>query len=881
MKKLVPGILALLMAFGCLTACTPTDPESTPSGSTPPASTPDSTPTPTHQHETDLADVVDYYLEMFSKKDYTTYKNFKVPNTFSFMGATEKYDIAWASNVGVVTIEEGADGSKEDTVKLNEVTEDTPFVLTATVTDPEGCHTATFTVEGVAQPKPPYVPQAITEKPSEDVAYKLYVYQSTKEKDCYFMGEMSGYYFKTSEDFADAVDLYVEYIANSDNFNIYFKDASDAKQYIGVKLSDDGKHDNIVYGTTPTSSFFWNPTLQTICTHLDVNKNGEAADYYLGNYSSNMTFSASMLSYAGGAGNNVGGLVVMVDKDSIVISGEKKVADVKADLSVSTDHTIDKTVDLKTSDSRYDDVTITWAVEGAGATIADNKLNLVIPAEKATVTLTATITCGTASDTKEFTLELGPKTVEPAKTDADAIIAAAYNLASGETLPGGNYTLTGEITKVNTPWDAGYSNITVTITIGDKTFECYRLKSGDAADASVLKVGDTITVTGAIKNYNGKVEFDQGCVLDAVVEGTQGGGEGTTSPIDPEQQEIVDQLYALESGAKIENATLTGVVVEIKEAYSSYGNSTFIIVVAGREDKPVTCYRIKSSAEAAPQIGDVVTLTGNLTNYNGTREFENSATFVAITDYTMTDAQKLLLAYNGLAIASTSFDANVSVTLPTTTVEGVTINWTADKGTIAEGVFTYTATETTTIKLTATLTAGETNMTKEFTLSATIVVAGSTLPTNLTFTGAANKASADDYMKTNYADWTITGKLGQTYGGYLGFGRSGDASSAITSGKISVTSEFTVSVVLKGNGSSGVATSTLTFTLVDEAGNVVATGYAGGVSAICPADGKDTTYSISFTFVEGKTWTDVSNLKISFAKSTGNIGLKSLEFVQA
>ena len=159
---------------------------------------------------------------------------------------------------------------------------------------------------------------------------------------------------------------------------------------------------------------------------------------------------------------------------------------------------------------------------------------------------------------------------------------------------------------------------------------------------------------------------------------------------------------------------------------------------------------------------------------------------------------------------------------------------------------------------------------------------GDVIPGNLIFTAAENKANADSYMTTNFPEWKITGKLGQTYGGYLGFGRSGDSKSAITSPAFSTTSGFTVSAVLKGNGSSGVATSTVTFTLVDAAGNVVATGYANGstTAAITPADAKDTTYTISFTFVEGKTWADATNLVLSFVKATGNIGLKSLNFVK-
>lgn len=156
----------------------------------------------------------------------------------------------------------------------------------------------------------------------------------------------------------------------------------------------------------------------------------------------------------------------------------------------------------------------------------------------------------------------------------------------------------------------------------------------------------------------------------------------------------------------------------------------------------------------------------------------------------------------------------------------------------------------------------------------------SSMPQELSFGAAANKADADAYMKSNFADWKITGKLGQTYGGYLGFGRSGDKTSAITSNAFSTTTEFTVTAVIKGNGSSGVMTSTLTFELLDKDGNVIATGYANGSStaAITPVDAKDTTYTIAFTFVEGKTIADASNLRISFAKTTGNIGLKSVTY---
>ena len=98
-----------------------------------------------------------------------------------------------------------------------------------------------------------------------------------------------------------------------------------------------------------------------------------------------------------------------------------------------------------------------------------------------------------------------------------AILDAAYSLGTGETLVDGPYTLTGVISSIDTAFDSTYGNITVTIVCDGDTARpmmCYRLK-GEGADK--LAVGDTITVTGQIKNYNGTVEFDAGCTLDKVI----------------------------------------------------------------------------------------------------------------------------------------------------------------------------------------------------------------------------------------------------------------------------------------------------------------------------------------------------------------------------
>ena len=99
----------------------------------------------------------------------------------------------------------------------------------------------------------------------------------------------------------------------------------------------------------------------------------------------------------------------------------------------------------------------------------------------------------------------------------EEIVNAAYALAKGDILSAGHkYTLTGVITKIDSPWNEGYSNIDVSIVVGnmtDKPIKCFRL-AGDGA--KTLKIGDTITASGVIKNYNGTIEIEN-AKLESVV----------------------------------------------------------------------------------------------------------------------------------------------------------------------------------------------------------------------------------------------------------------------------------------------------------------------------------------------------------------------------
>ncbi len=98
-------------------------------------------------------------------------------------------------------------------------------------------------------------------------------------------------------------------------------------------------------------------------------------------------------------------------------------------------------------------------------------------------------------------------------------------------------------------------------------------------------------------------------------------------PTTPE--DIVDALYELEDGQFLSGGpfTLTGVVTQINTAYSSqYENVTVTMVVAGKTDKPVMCYRVSGPEAENVAVGDTITVRGELKRYSTNYEFDQGCT---------------------------------------------------------------------------------------------------------------------------------------------------------------------------------------------------------------------------------------------------------------
>ena len=230
--------------------------------------------------------------------------------------------------------------------------------------------------------------------------------------------------------------------------------------------------------------------------------------------------------------------------------------------------------------------------------------------EETPYTLTATVTdeAGhTASYIWNHILPKGQNMVQ--------IVEQAYALKSGESMEN-EVSLTGKIISIDSIWNVDFQNITVTMEIAgaeDKPIQCYRLKGEGAQD---LAIGNIITVSGKIKNYSGTIEFDSGCLLTAMETGT-----AVAAPTEISQ--ILQAAYALEKGAQLPyQVTLTGTVTEITTPYNpEYYNISVRMVVEGFADMPMLCYRLKGGDAADIAVGDTITVTGMITNYNGTIEF--------------------------------------------------------------------------------------------------------------------------------------------------------------------------------------------------------------------------------------------------------------------
>lgn len=180
--------------------------------------------------------------------------------------------------------------------------------------------------------------------------------------------------------------------------------------------------------------------------------------------------------------------------DEITLSPADKIAEEKAALDLeTTSYTQNGTATLPVVGTTHTDVTIAWSANNSAVVIDGANMTLTMPAASARIVLTATLTCGEATDTKEFVVFAVVDVM-----DAIALLQHKDSFVAP-------YTITGTVKEITDAYSEQYGNVTLVITVGTLDLECYRL-SGDAA--ATVKVGDEIVVTGTeVSKYNDDIEL--------------------------------------------------------------------------------------------------------------------------------------------------------------------------------------------------------------------------------------------------------------------------------------------------------------------------------------------------------------------------------------
>ncbi|MBQ2766636.1 MAG: hypothetical protein IJF49_00985 [Clostridia bacterium] len=497
MKKLFALLLAMLMCLGCLAACgEDTVDENAPA----------------------LADAVTYLNSLYKDAAESTPVDYDVVG--KIMINSVEFGVTWTVDNEAIAIKESTTAGFYTVDVPDKNDAEMPYVLTATVTDAAGNSESKSFNRSV----PVVDTSSIVSNPEADTAYKFYMVQANVGQTLYATHELQdNKYIKSTADAKAAPDFFAE--AAEGGFKFYTL-IDDAKNYVtgSTVKAEDGKVSKYLNYSAEGTVWTYVADVNAWTTVID------GTEYVVGTYSSYNTFCISESSY---------------------ITAEN-----------------------------------TGKTQFPAGLIAKADAESAAPAE-------------------------GPEVY----TNAADIVNAAYALAEDAVLSAGEkYTLTGVITAVNSAYSEQYGNVTVTITVADmadKPIECFRLK-GEGADK--IQVGDNITVTGIIKNYKGKVEFDAGCTLDAY----------------KTAETIVTEAYALEAGNSLaEKYTLTGVITTVNTPYSEqYGNVTVTIQVGDMADKLIECFRLKGEGADTIKEGDTITVYGELTNYNGKIEFNSGCVLV-------------------------------------------------------------------------------------------------------------------------------------------------------------------------------------------------------------------------------------------------------------
>ncbi len=531
-------------------------------------SDPDYVPTP--DVDADLQSAYDYIHQMY-KTMKNTAGNYNLVKVVPV--GSKNFTVTWSVNVDSITITENPENENEYTVNVPVLEFGDPAInyeLTFVVANEAGeTLTRTYSLV-VPEFKPLTFDEYFEAEKGEPVVVEGIVTgissKSSGDKDnCVFLQDLEGkggyYIYALAEDPAGTYEVGMKVLAKGDK-DIYngthevknatlvitdstlnpvepvditelYKNAANTsdKSLTGIQgmlvtvkgvtvldAGDNGYYNWILDGKKSYLRISSSTNCTTKAQETTIIANHSANFYNLADVTGIVTIYNNAFYLAPVTENAFSNFVEQVKPDDVQVSVEK------GNLSIKSPIVVAGAITLPTAGTNFSEVTISWALaETANATLEGNVFTPILPTEgEVTVTLTATLTKGDVTDTKEFSVVI--------KALAPITIPEANELASGQshnTYTADKYIVEGVITEIT----GAYGNAYIEDADGNKLY-VYGIYTADGStkygDMTGEKpgVGDTVRLLGILGQYNGTLQMKSGWLLSW----TKGEGGEVTPP---------------------------------------------------------------------------------------------------------------------------------------------------------------------------------------------------------------------------------------------------------------------------------------------------------------------------------------------------------------
>ncbi|MCR4603613.1 MAG: hypothetical protein K5683_08820 [Prevotella sp.] len=238
----------------------------------------------------------------------------------------------------------------------------------------------------------------------------------------------------------------------------------------------------------------------------------------------------------------------------------------------------------------------------------------------------------------------------------NSVAAINYCKTVGDTESPKDVYIKGKVASITDQYGTQYGNGTFTISddgSSNGAFTVYRalyLGNKKYTSGDLLKEGDEVIVCGRVTNFKGNTpETVQGKAYLYSLNGKtdeggdtpQPGGEATGKGTQDDPYNVAKALQVCEEVGEAGTSTevyAKGIITEIKEVSTQYGNATFTISDDASASNGLTVYRAysldnkKFTSENEIKVGDEVVICGKLVNFKGnTPEFTQGCYIYSLT----------------------------------------------------------------------------------------------------------------------------------------------------------------------------------------------------------------------------------------------------------